>query len=164
MCFQFGLPFFFPLTKAVYITASATPNAEKFIKISSQHMLPSRHQPFQEHPCIFQQGNAKAYCACITKSWLQNNGVNPACSSNFLLKQTWTTKLETKVTNLRLFTLEIVFYAQKNELTKILRIETSLFCAFFVLVFTKFLFFALFLGGCGTKLRCHIFQDQLSIL
>src|SRR4029434_8851544 len=37
----------------------ATINAEKYIEILEQHMLPLRIHPFQGSPCIFQQDNAK---------------------------------------------------------------------------------------------------------
>ena len=38
-----------------------TINAEKYIQILEQHMLPSRRHPFQGSPCVFQQDNAKPH-------------------------------------------------------------------------------------------------------
>ena len=48
-----------------------TINAEKYIEILEQHMLPSRRHPFQGSPCIFQQDNAKPHSAHISKAWLR---------------------------------------------------------------------------------------------
>ena len=63
-----------------------TINAEKYIEILEQHMLPSRRHPFQGSPCIFQQDNAKPHSAHISKAWLRKKGVPvldwPACSSD----------------------------------------------------------------------------------
>ena len=60
-----------------------TINAEKCIEILEQHMLPSRRHPFQGRPCIFQQDNAKALSAHISKAWLRKKIVWvldwPAC-------------------------------------------------------------------------------------
>ena len=50
-----------------------TINAEKYIEILEQHMLPSRRHPFQGSPCIFQQDNAKPHYAHISKAWLRKN-------------------------------------------------------------------------------------------
>jgi len=36
-----------------------TINAERYIKVLEQHILPSRRRPFQGRPCVFQQDNAK---------------------------------------------------------------------------------------------------------
>lgn len=61
-----------------------TINAEKYIKILEQHMLPSRRCLFQGRPCIFQQDNAKPHSAHLTEAWLRTNRVWvldwPACS------------------------------------------------------------------------------------
>ena len=60
-----------------------TINAEKYIEILEQHMLPLRIHPFQGSPCIFQQDNAKPHSAHISKAWLRKKGVRvldwPAC-------------------------------------------------------------------------------------
>ncbi len=45
-----------------------TMNAERYIKILEQHMLPSRQ-------CVFQQDNAKPYTAAITTAWLRSRRV-----------------------------------------------------------------------------------------
>ncbi len=54
-----------------------TMNAERYIKILEQHMLPSRRR-------IFQQDNAKPHTAAITTAWLHSRRVQvvnwPACS------------------------------------------------------------------------------------
>ncbi len=49
-----------------------TMNAERYIKILDQHMLPSRRCLFQGRPCVFQQDNAKPHTATITKAWLRS--------------------------------------------------------------------------------------------
>ncbi len=52
-------------------------HAERYIKVSEQHMLPSRR-------CVFQQENAKPYIAAITTARLHRRRVRvlnwPACS------------------------------------------------------------------------------------
>ncbi len=54
-----------------------TMNAERYIKVLEQHMLPSRR-------CVFQQNNAKPHTAAITTAWLCSRRVRvlnwPACS------------------------------------------------------------------------------------
>ncbi len=61
-----------------------TMNAERFLKILEQHMLPSRRRLFQERPCVFRQDNAKPHAAAITTAWLRSRRVWvmnwPACS------------------------------------------------------------------------------------
>ncbi len=61
-----------------------TMNAERYIKVLVQHMLPSRWRLFQERPCVFQQDNAKPHTAAITTAWLRSRRVRvlnqPACS------------------------------------------------------------------------------------
>ncbi len=54
-----------------------TMNAERYIKVLEQHMLPSRW-------CVIQQNNAKPHTAAITTAWLRSRRVRvlnwPACS------------------------------------------------------------------------------------
>ncbi len=54
-----------------------TMNAERYIKVLEQHMLPSRRR-------VFQQDNAKPHTADITTAWLRSRRVRvlnwPACS------------------------------------------------------------------------------------
>ncbi len=54
-----------------------TMNAERYIKVLEEHMLPSRR-------CVFQQDNAKPHTAAITTAWLRSRRVRvvnwPACS------------------------------------------------------------------------------------
>ncbi len=61
-----------------------TMNAERYIKVLEQHMLPSRQRLFQGRPCVFQQDNAKPHTAAITTAWLRSRRVRvlnwPACS------------------------------------------------------------------------------------
>ncbi len=61
-----------------------TMNAERYIKVLEQHMLPSRRRLFQGRPCVFQQDNAKPHTAAITTAWLHSRRVRvlnwPACS------------------------------------------------------------------------------------
>ncbi len=61
-----------------------TMNAERYIKVLEQHMLPSRRRVFQGRPCVFQQDNAKPHTAAITTAWLCSRQVQvlnwPACS------------------------------------------------------------------------------------
>ncbi len=47
-----------------------TMNAERYIKVLEQHMLPSRRRVFQGRPCVFQQDNAKPHTAAIITAWL----------------------------------------------------------------------------------------------
>uniref|UniRef100_A0A8C1C7B0 Tc1-like transposase DDE domain-containing protein n=1 Tax=Cyprinus carpio carpio TaxID=630221 RepID=A0A8C1C7B0_CYPCA len=61
-----------------------TINAERYIQVLEQHMLPSRRRLFQGRPCIFQQDNARSHTASITTSWLCTRRIRvlkwPACS------------------------------------------------------------------------------------
>ncbi len=61
-----------------------TMNAERYIKVLEQHMLPSIRRLFQGRPCVFQQDNAKPHTAAITTAWLRGKRVQvlnwPACS------------------------------------------------------------------------------------
>ncbi len=45
-----------------------TINAERYIQVLEQHMLPSRRHLFQGRPCIFQHDNARPHTASITTS------------------------------------------------------------------------------------------------
>ncbi len=58
-----------------------TMNAERYIKVLEQHMLPSRQR-------VFQQDNAKPHTAAITTAWLRSRIVRvlnwPACSPDLL--------------------------------------------------------------------------------
>ncbi len=60
-----------------------TMNAERYIKVLEQHMLPSRWRLFQGRPCVFQQDNAKPHTEAITTAWLRSRRVRvlnwPAC-------------------------------------------------------------------------------------
>ncbi len=59
-----------------------TMNAERYIKVLEQHVLPSRRHLFQGRPCAFQQDNAKPHTAAITTAWLRSRRVwvlNWAC-------------------------------------------------------------------------------------
>ena len=59
-------------------------NAEKYIQVLEQHVLPSRHHLFQGRPCIFQQDNARPHSASFTTSWLRRRRIRvlkwPVCS------------------------------------------------------------------------------------
>uniref|UniRef100_A0AAR2KV54 Tc1-like transposase DDE domain-containing protein n=1 Tax=Pygocentrus nattereri TaxID=42514 RepID=A0AAR2KV54_PYGNA len=61
-----------------------TINAERYIQVLEQHMLPSKQRLFQGRPCLFQQDNAKPHSACVTTAWLRSKRVRvldwPACS------------------------------------------------------------------------------------
>ena len=61
-----------------------TINAERYIQVLEQHMLPSRRRLFQGRPCIFQHDNARPHTASITTSWLRRRRNRvlkwPACS------------------------------------------------------------------------------------
>ncbi len=52
-----------------------TMNAERYIKVLEQHMLPSRWCVFQGRPYVFQQNNAKPHTAAITTAWLRSRRV-----------------------------------------------------------------------------------------
>ncbi len=59
-------------------------NAEKYIKVIEQHMLPSGRRLYQGRPCVFQQDNAKPHTAAIATAWLHSIRLRvlnwPACS------------------------------------------------------------------------------------
>ena len=61
-----------------------TLNAERYIQVLEQHILPSKQRLFQGHPCLFQQDNAKSHSAHVTTAWLCSKRVWvldwPACS------------------------------------------------------------------------------------
>ncbi len=59
-----------------------TMNAERYINVLEQHMLPSRQRLFQGRPCVFQQDNTKPHTTAITTAWLRSRRVQnwPACS------------------------------------------------------------------------------------
>ncbi len=61
-----------------------TINAERYIQVLEQHMLPSRRRLFQGRPCIFQHDNVRPHTASITTSWLHRRRIRvlkwPACS------------------------------------------------------------------------------------
>ncbi len=61
-----------------------TINAERYIQVLEQHMLPSRRRLFQGRPCIFQHDNVRPHTASITTSWLRRRRIRvlkwPACS------------------------------------------------------------------------------------
>ena len=61
-----------------------TINAERYIQVLEQHMLPSKRRLFQGRPCLFQQDNAKPHSARVTTAWLRSKRVQvldwPACS------------------------------------------------------------------------------------
>ncbi len=65
-----------------------TMNAERYIKVLEQHMLPSRQRLFQGRPCVFQHDNAKPHTAAITISYYFSWRVRvlnwPACSPDLL--------------------------------------------------------------------------------
>ena len=52
-----------------------TMNAEKYIKVLEQHVLPSRWRLFWGRRCAFQQNNAKVHTAAITTTWFHWRGV-----------------------------------------------------------------------------------------
>ncbi len=70
--------------KGSFHVLEGTMNAERYVKILEQHMLPSRWRLFQGRPYVFQQHNAKPHTAAITTAWLRSRSVRvlnwPACS------------------------------------------------------------------------------------
>uniref|UniRef100_A0AAY5KU80 DDE-1 domain-containing protein n=1 Tax=Esox lucius TaxID=8010 RepID=A0AAY5KU80_ESOLU len=52
-----------------------TINAELYIQVLEQHMLPSRPHIFQGRTCLFPQDNAKPPSAQITTAWLHSKRV-----------------------------------------------------------------------------------------
>ena len=52
-----------------------TINAERYIQVLEQHMLPSKQRLFHGRPCLFQQDNAKPHSARVTTAWLRSNRV-----------------------------------------------------------------------------------------
>ncbi len=61
-----------------------TINAERYIQVLEQHLLPSRRRLFQGRPCIFQHDNARPHTASVKTSWLRRRRIRvlkwPACS------------------------------------------------------------------------------------
>ena len=61
-----------------------TINAERYIQVLEQHMLPSKQRLFHGRPCLFQQDNDKPHSARLTTAWLRSKRVRvldwPACS------------------------------------------------------------------------------------
>ncbi len=89
-------------------------NAERFLKVLEQHMLPSRLLLFQGRPCVFQQDNAKPHTAAITTAWLCSRKVRvlnwPACSQDIspieniwriIKRQRWPQTLQQLATYIR---------------------------------------------------------------
>jgi len=76
-----------------------TINAERYIKVLEQHMLPSRRRLFEGRPCVFQQDNAKPHTASITTAWHHRRIVRvlnwPACSPDLSPIETNTSKTTT---------------------------------------------------------------------
>ncbi len=66
-----------------------TINAERYIQVLEQHVLPSRRRLFQGTPCIFQHDNARPHTASITTSWLRRRRIRvlkwPACCPDHLI-------------------------------------------------------------------------------
>ncbi len=58
-----------------------TMNAERFIQVLEQHMLPSRWHLFHGRPCVFQLNNAKPHTAAITTAWLRSRRVRACLQS-----------------------------------------------------------------------------------
>ena len=52
-----------------------TINAERYLQVLEQHMLPSKQRLFHGRPCLFQQDNANPHSACVTTTWLRSKRV-----------------------------------------------------------------------------------------
>ena len=50
-------------------------NAERYIQVVEQPMLPSKQRLFHGRPCLFQQDNAKSHSARVTTTWLRSKRV-----------------------------------------------------------------------------------------
>ncbi|KAK3521044.1 hypothetical protein QTP86_015585, partial [Hemibagrus guttatus] len=59
-----------------------TINAERYIQVLEQHMLPSRCRLFQGRPFIFQHDNARPHTASITTSWLRRRRIRTGTLSS----------------------------------------------------------------------------------
>ncbi len=73
-----------------------TMNAERYIKVLEQHMLPSRRRLFLGRPCVFQQNNAKPHTAAITTAWLRSRRVRVPAVQIFHLQRTFGALLNEK--------------------------------------------------------------------
>ncbi len=86
-----------------------TMNAERYIKVLEQHMLPYIRRLFQGRPCVFQQDNAKPHTVAITTAWLRSRRVRvlnwPACSPD-LSPRTFGASLNEKIRQRRPRTLQ----------------------------------------------------------
>ena len=61
------------LTPMAWVTCTSVKesnNAERYIHVLEQHMLPSKQRLFQGHPCLFEQHNANPHSARVTTAWL----------------------------------------------------------------------------------------------
>ncbi len=87
-----------------------TTNAERYIKVLEQHMLPSRRRLFQGRPCVFQQDNAKPHTAAITTAWLRSRRVRvlnwPACSPDLSPIENFCRIIKRKIHQRRPWTLQ----------------------------------------------------------
>ena len=52
-----------------------TINAERYIQVLEQHMLPSKQRLFQRYRCLFMQDNAEPHSTRVTTAWLRSKRV-----------------------------------------------------------------------------------------
>ena len=100
-----------------------TINAERYIQVLEQHMLPSKQRLFHGRPCLFQQDNAKPHSARVTTAWLRSKRVRvldwPACSPDLSpIENVWHI-MKRKIQQRRLWTVEQLKLYIKQEWERI---------------------------------------------
>ena len=98
-------------------------NAEMFIQVLEQHMLPCKQRLFQGRPCLFQQNNAKPHSQRVTTAWLRSKRVQvldwPACSPDLSpIENVWRI-MKRKIQQQRPWTLEQLKSYIKQEWERI---------------------------------------------
>ena len=104
--------------------------------INAEHILEqhvSSRDPFQRHPCFFQQ-NTKPHFACVTTAWLSNQRVRvldwPACNPDLLdIKNVHLLKLQIQQQRPFMVAQLILCVTEKWKNIPLLKLDQSFFSA-----------------------------------